>query len=269
MAEKGGENMIERSDLIKNGLFAVIAGPCAIESEEQIYEMAIKLSQMGVGGLRAMHEKYRTKHESFQGLGLGVLDTIEEIKRKTGMIIVGEIMEKEDLKLTENIFDVVQIGSRSMYSTRLLKACKEDGRPVLFKRAMEATVEEWVELAKYIGLDRVIMCERGIRSAVDGEGRKTRFTLDLGGAWVVKNEYGLPVIGDPSHSAGRRDLVPALAKSIAAVGLDGMEIEVHDNPDQALCDAKQQITPKTLEELLKEIRAIWGIVNLRQLCKVV
>ena len=263
------ENMIERSDLIKPGLFAVIAGPCAIESAEQIYNIAIKLSTMGIGGLRAMHEKYRTRQESFQGLGPEILGAIEEIKRKTGMIIVGEIMEKEDLKLTKNVFDVVQIGSRSMYNTRLLKACREDGRPVLFKRAMEATVEEWVELAKYVGLDKVIMCERGIRSAIDGEGRKTRFTLDLGGAWVVKNEYDLPVIGDPSHSAGRRDLVPALARSIAAVGLDGMEIEVHENPDQALCDAKQQITPKTLSKLLKEIRAIRGIVVQRQLCNVV
>lgn len=261
--------MIERSDLIKNGLFAVIAGPCAIESDEQIYEIAMELSGMGIGGLRTMSKKFRTNRNDFQGLGLGILETIKEIKRKTGMITVGEVFEKEDLDITEGIIDVLQVGSRSMYQTSLLKTCGEDGRPVLLKRAMEATVEEWVNAAEYVGLDRVIMCERGIRSPVDGKDRKTRFTLDLGGAWVVKNEFGLPTIGDPSHPAGRRDLVPALAKSIAAAGLDGMEIEVHKNPDSAFCDAKQQITPKTLEELLKEVRAIHKIVSLKNFCGVV
>lgn len=260
--------MIERKDLIKNGLFAVIAGPCAIESEEQIYDIAMMLSREGVGGLRAQFSKPRTNPEDFQGIGLGVLPTLEEIKRKTGLIIVSEIMDKEDLEPTRGVVDIIQIGSRNMQNTRLLKACGEDGRPVLLKRGLIATVKEWVGAAKYIGSDKVILCERGVRSGAEGD--ETRFTLDLGGALAAKysaeySKYRMPVIADPSHPAGKRYLVPGLARSIVAAGLDGMMIEVHQYPDSALCDAKQQIKPETFRELLKDIRAIYQVVRSKQL----
>lgn len=255
--------MIERKDLIITGEFSTIAGPCAVESEEQIYNIATVLSQMGIKALRAMYGKPRTNPKDFQGIGLGILPTLREIKRKTDLIIVSEIQDKDDLEVTKGTVDVIQVGSRNMQNYPLLRACAKDGRPVILKRGMISTAKEWVSATQYLGpnyLDKVVLCERGIRTGIDGEGQPARFTLDIAGAVAVRNEYGIPIIGDPSHAAGRRDLVPPLARSIAAAGLDGMIIEVHQNPDAALCDAKQQITPETFREVLGQVQAIHRVV---------
>ncbi len=250
--------MIERKDLIKDKLFAVIAGPCAIESEEQIYNLSKLLASMSVVGLRGMFRKPRTNPEDFQGIGRKVLPTLQKIKRETGLIIVSEIMDKEDLEPTRGSVDVIQIGSRNMQNYPLLLACKEDGRPVILKRGLISTIKEWTGAARYVGLDRVILCERGVRAG--SEGGDIRFTLDIAGALVAQT-IGLPVIGDPSHPAGKRNLVPGLARSIAAAGLDGMIIEVHENPENALCDAAQQITPETFREVLGQVNTIHRVLN--------
>ncbi len=252
--------MIERKDFVKDGIFAVAAGPCAIESEEQIYTIAKPLSLMGVNGLRGMFRKPRTNPADFQGIGLGVLPTLEQIKKETGLIIISEIMDKEDLEPTRGSVDIIQIGSRNMQNYPLLSACKEDGRPVILKRGLISTVKEWLGAARYIGLDKVILCERGVRAGSEGE--DIRFTLDIGGALAARMS-GLPVIGDPSHPAGKRGLVPGLARAIAASGLDGMIIEVHENPEQALCDAKQQLPLETFKEVLAQVRAIHRASNLQ------
>lgn len=217
---------IERSDLFQNGVFLTIAGPCAIESADQFESVSYKIAQMdGVHALRAMYRKPRTNPEDFQGLGLSILP------------VVSEILSATDLEPTRGIVDILQIGSRNMSNFDLITACHKDGRPILLKRGMIATIKEWMGAAKYAGLDRVIMCERGVRAG--SEVQDTRFTLDIGGALVIRNKYGLPTIGDPSHAIGfDRKLVPDLARAIAAT-LDGIEIEVHDEPDKALCDAAQ------------------------------
>lgn len=245
---------IERNDLIQ-GRFLTIAGPCAIESARQFESIAYELAQMPqVHALRAMFRKPRTNPEDFQGLGLAILPVIKEVKRNTGLVIVSEILSEQDLEPTKGIVDVLQIGSRNMGNASLITACNKDGRPILLKRGMVATVKEWIGAARYAGLEKVIMCERGVRAG--SEDKDIRFTLDLGGALVVKNTYGLPAIGDPSHPTGfDRRLVPPLAKAIA-VTLDGIEIEVHNDPDNALCDAKQQITPAAFREVLNQIHAV-------------
>ncbi|MFH0937126.1 MAG: 3-deoxy-7-phosphoheptulonate synthase [Candidatus Daviesbacteria bacterium] len=252
--------MIERDDLIKNGEFLIIAGPCAIESEEQVYSIAAVLYETNVNVFRGQLWKPRSSPKSFQGVGLKGLPWLKRIKDDFGIIIATEIVDKDQIEPTRGVVDIPWVGSRNMQNFELLKALgedKTDQRPVILKRGAACTIREWMQSADYIGRERVILCERGIRSATDS----TRYTLDLNGALVAKYDEKMPVIGDPSHSAGRRDLVPYLSVAIAAAGLDGIVIEVHPHPEKALSDADQQITPETFREVLGQIRTVRSVLN--------
>lgn len=246
--------MIERKDLIKKGELLIIAGPCAIESEKQVYTIAESLYQMGVTVFRGQLWKPRSSRENFQGVGLAGLPWLERIKKDFDMAIATELVDKDQIEPTKDIVDVPWVGSRNMQNFELLKAIGDDktNRPVILKRGASATVKEWLQSADYIGRERVILCERGVRTPTDS----TRYTLDLNGALVAKLDHNMPVIADPSHSAGRRDFILPLSKSIVAVGLDGIVVEVHNQPEDALSDEKQQIRPETFREVLGQVRAI-------------
>ncbi|MCR4305984.1 MAG: 3-deoxy-7-phosphoheptulonate synthase, partial [Candidatus Daviesbacteria bacterium] len=205
--------MIERQDLFKNGQFLVMAGPCAVESEEQVYSLAAKLYGMGILVFRGALWKPRSSKDSFQGVGLVGLPWLGRIKADFGMMIATEIVDKDQINSTREIVDLPWVGSRNMQNFELLKALSDetDQRPVMLKRGVASTMKEWMQSADYIGRERVILCERGVRTGTDS----TRYTLDINGALVAQVDHNMPVIGDPSHSAGRRDLIPNLSLAIA------------------------------------------------------
>lgn len=247
--------IIKRDELLKKQRPLIIAGPCAVESRQQIKIIAQTLHEMGVKILRCQLWKPRTDPESFQGVGLTGLKWLKEIKDEYGFIIATEIMDKDQIEPTKGVVDILWVGARNMQNYELLKTLGLDSRPVILKRGFIATVEEWIKAGKYIGLDRVILCERGIRTGADA----MRFTLDLNGALVAKFDHKMPVIIDPSHTAGRADMVPNLAFAGVAAGMDGIVVEVHHQPEQALSDASQQITPEVFLQLLKTVKAIFKL----------
>ncbi|MGM9536060.1 MAG: 3-deoxy-7-phosphoheptulonate synthase, partial [Intestinibacter sp.] len=220
----------------------IMAGPCSVESEEQIVEVAKAVKASGANFLRGGAFKPRTSPYSFQGLELQGLELLKIAKQETGLPIVTELMSAEYLdKFVEDV-DVIQIGARNMQNFDLLKEVGKVKTPVLLKRGMSSTIEEWLMSAEYImagGNENVILCERGIRTFE----KATRNTLDLSAVPVIKEKSHLPIIIDPSHATGKRDLVEPLAKAAIAVGADGLMIEVHNNPAKALCDGKQSIKP--------------------------
>jgi 3-deoxy-7-phosphoheptulonate synthase len=218
----------------------VIAGPCAVESEEQIVSVARALQGKGADALRGGAFKPRTSPYSFQGLGEEGLKLLALARQESGLPVVTEVMEVADLPIVCAYADLLQVGARSMQNFPLLRALGKVKKPVLLKRGPAATLEEWLHAAEYIlegGNERVILCERGIRTFET----YTRNTLDLGSAVAAKLMTHLPVIADPSHGSGQRDLVIPLAKAALAAGLDGVMIEVHPNPDQAMSDREQTI----------------------------
>ena len=233
----------------------IIAGPCAVESRQQIRAIAKELHEVGVKILRCQLWKPRTDPESFQGIGLEGLEWLAEIKKEYGFLIATEIVDKDNIKATTGVADILWVGARNMQNYELLKAIGADNRPVILKRGFIATVEEWVKAGKYVGLDRVILCERGVRTGADS----MRFTLDINAALVAKHDHKMPVIIDPSHTAGRADMVPNLAYAGMAAGLDGIVVEVHHKPETALSDASQQVTPQVFKEMLKDVEAIYKI----------
>lgn len=243
------------NDLIKKDKPLIIGGPCAVESRAQIKTIAKKLHEMGVKVLRYQLWKPRTDPASFQGIGLRGLSWIEEIKKKYGVLIATEITDKDQVYATLGMVDILWIGARNMQNYELLKAVGQDDRPVILKRGLISTVDEWIKAAKYIGLDRVILCERGIRTGADA----MRFTLDLNGALVAKYDHNMPVIIDPSHTAGRADMVPYLAYAGIAAGADGIVVEVHHQPEKALSDASQQITPDVFKQVLDKVISIYRL----------
>lgn len=247
--------IITRNELMRKFKPLIIAGPCAIESRQQIRIIAQALHEMGVKILRCQLWKPRTDPESFQGVSLAGLKWIKEIKEEYGFLIATEIMDKDQIEQTKGVVDILWVGARNMQNYELLKALGLDNRPVILKRGLIATVDEWIKAGKYIGLDRVILCERGIRTGADA----MRFTLDLNGALVAKFDHHMPVIIDPSHPAGRADMVPRLAYAGMAAGMDGVVVEVHHQPEKALSDASQQITPTIFAEMLKHIKAIFKL----------
>jgi len=247
--------IFKRDELLKNNKPLIIAGPCAVESKQQIKAIAKELSEMGVKILRCQLWKPRTDPESFQGIGLEGLAWLKEIKEEYGLLIATEIVDKDQIEATKDISDILWVGARNMQNYELLKALGLDNRPVILKRGLIATVEEWIKAAKYIGLDRVILCERGIRTGADA----MRFTLDLNGALVAKFDHKFPVIIDPSHPAGRADMVANLAYAGIASGMDGIVVEVHNKPEKALSDASQQITPAAFKEVIKTVKAIYKL----------
>lgn len=240
---------------------AIMAGPCSIESPEQIEGIARDIKASGATMLRGGAFKPRTSPYSFQGLRDKGLDMLCNAGKKTGLPVVTEIMsaDKLDLFLDDNV-DIIQIGARNMQNFDLLKAVGKINKPVLLKRGLCATIEEWLMSAEYImagGNHNVILCERGIRTFET----YTRNTLDLSAVLAVKHQSHLPVIVDPSHATGKRWMVEALAKAAVAAGADGIMVEVHNDPANAWCDGAQSITPQMFDHLTQSLRQIAPIVG--------
>lgn len=240
---------------------AVIAGPCSVETPEQITEVAGDIKEAGATMLRGGAFKPRTSPYSFQGLGKKGLDMLCNAGKTVGLPVVTEIMsaDKIDSFLEDNV-DIIQIGARNMQNFDLLKAVGKLNKPILLKRGLCATIEEWLMSAEYImseGNHNVILCERGIRTFET----YTRNTLDLSAVLAVKKLSHLPVIVDPSHAAGKRWMVEGLAKAAVAVGADGVMIEVHNNPDKAWCDGAQSITPAMFSDLMQSLRQLAPLVG--------
>ncbi len=231
---------------------AVFAGPCSVESREQITAIAAQVKLAGAAGLRGGAFKPRTSPYSFQGMGDGGIRLLEEARAETGLPIVSEIMSTDDLPLFEEHVDVIQIGARNMQNFDLLKHMGKTTKPILLKRGMSSTIEEWLMSAEYImdsGNCRVILCERGIRTFES----YTRNTLDLSAVLAVKQLSHLPVLVDPSHACGHAWMVERMAMAAVAAGADGLLIEVHNDPKNALCDGPQSITPEDFARLMERL----------------
>ncbi|MDY5911643.1 MAG: 3-deoxy-7-phosphoheptulonate synthase [Inconstantimicrobium porci] len=240
---------------IGGGHFGIIAGPCSVESEEQIIEIAKSVKKSGATMLRGGAFKPRTSPYSFQGLKDEGLDLLLKAKKATGLPIVTEIMSTDYLDRFANDVDVIQVGARNMQNFELLKELGKTKKPILLKRGLSATYEELLMSAEYImagGNDNVILCERGIRTFET----YTRNTLDVAAIPVIKRLSHLPIIIDPSHSAGKWWLVEPLAKAAVAAGADGLIIEVHNDPANALCDGQQSIKPDKFDSLVQELKMI-------------
>ena len=240
---------------IGDGDIVIMAGPCAVENHDQLLTTARQVASSGASFLRGGAFKPRTSPYSFQGLGEEGLQYLREAKAETGLPIVTEVMDTRDMDMVCEYTDIVQIGSRNMHNFPLLKEAGICGKPVLFKRGLMATVEEYLLAAEYIlkeGNDQVILCERGIRTFETS----TRNTLDLSAVPVLKRNTHLPVIVDPSHGTGHRWLVPIMSKAAIAVGADGLIVEVHNNPEEALSDGIQSLYPEEFEQMVKDIEAL-------------
>ena len=245
---------------IGGGSFGVIAGPCSVESEEQIVEVAEAVKASGASMLRGGAFKPRTSPYAFQGMGAPGLDLLVEARRATGLPIVSEIMAPRYVELFEEKVDVVQIGARNMQNFELLKEVGKMSKPILLKRGLSNSYEEWIMSAEYImagGNENVILCERGIRTFET----YTRNTLDVSAIPAVKQMSHLPVIVDPSHAAGMYWMVEPLALAAVAAGADGLIIEVHNDPAHAKCDGQQSLTPKKFDELMGKVRALVGMMG--------
>ncbi|MFI3200897.1 MAG: 3-deoxy-7-phosphoheptulonate synthase [Eubacteriales bacterium] len=239
---------------IGGGHFQIIAGPCSIESSEQMYEVATRVKSSGAGLLRGGAFKPRTSPYAFQGLQDDGLTLLSEAKKKTGLPIVTEIMNHIHLPLFDDV-DIIQVGARNMQNFELLKELGKTNKVILLKRGLSSTVDEFLMSAEYImagGNQNVILCERGIRTFET----RTRNTLDLSVIPVLKRLTHLPVVVDPSHACGYQYLVKPMALAATAAGADGIMIEVHNNPAKALCDGPQSLTPDEFDELAKVIREI-------------
>jgi len=235
------------------GMFALIAGPCSVESEEQYLKAARRVKQAGASMLRGGAYKPRTSPYSFQGLGEEGLKIMAAAREETGLPIVTELMDPRDVETVLKYADVIQIGTRNMQNFHLLSEVGKVERPVLLKRGMSATVEELLMAAEYIlkeGNADVILCERGIRTFETA----TRFTLDLAAIPVIKKQCHLPVVVDPSHATGKRELVLPLSLAAVAVGADGLLVETHPDPEEALCDGSQSLPVDQFTAYAAEVR---------------
>ena len=235
--------------------FTVVAGPCSVESEEQMIATAEAVKAAGATLLRGGAFKPRTSPYAFQGLGLKGLKFLKKAGKETGLPVVTEVLDPRDVSWVCEYADIVQIGARNMQNFDLLKAVGQIHKPVLLKRGMSATIEEFLMSAEYImaeGNENVILCERGIRTFET----YTRNTLDLSAVLALKMQSHLPVLVDPSHAAGLSWMVESLSKAAVAVGADGLIIEVHNDPANAKCDGPQSITPARFTELMQSLRAI-------------
>lgn len=240
---------------IGNKHLGIIAGPCAVESENQIVEIARKVKKSGANFLRGGAFKPRTSPYSFQGLELDGLKLMEIAKKETNLPIVSELMSISYLDEFMNTVDVIQIGARNMQNYDLLKQVGKTDKPVILKRGLSSTIEEWLLSAEHImagGNENIILCERGIRTFET----YTRNTLDLSAVPVVKKHSHLPIIVDPSHGTGSNEYVESMAKAAIVAGCDGLMIEVHNNPQKALSDGQQSITPEQFDKLMKKIKII-------------
>ncbi len=244
---------------IGKGRFTLIAGPCSVESEQQICDIARDVKASGATVLRGGAFKPRTSPYSFQGLRANGIELLQEAKEKVGIPIVTEIMDLSQLPLFDNV-DIIQVGARNMQNFELLKALGKIDKPVLLKRGLSATIQELLMSAEYImagGNEKVILCERGIRTFETA----TRNTLDLSAVPVLKEKTHLPVIIDPSHATGIAAMVKPMSLAAVAAGADGLIIEVHNDPPHALCDGQQSITPKMFDELAKQVGTLYNTVK--------
>jgi 3-deoxy-7-phosphoheptulonate synthase len=240
--------------------FALIAGPCTVESRDQLMATAEAVKEGGASMLRGGAYKPRTSPYSFQGLGGEGLRLLEEAREETGLPIVTELMDLRDLDQVLEVADVIQIGARNMQNYTLLAELGRSGRPVLLKRGLAAQIEELLMAAEYVlkeGNDQVMLCERGIRTFETA----TRFTLDIMAIPVIKELSHLPVVVDPSHAAGRRDLVLPLSLAAAAAGADGIIVEVHHDPDAAICDGPQAVPAESFREYVDQVERVAAIVG--------
>jgi 3-deoxy-7-phosphoheptulonate synthase len=239
---------------------AIIAGPCGIESRDQAFAAAEAVARAGARFFRGGAYKPRTSPYAFQGLGETALQIMAEIRERFGLLIVTEAVDNESLELVEKYGDVIQIGARNMQNFSLLKRAGRARKPVLLKRGMSATLEEFLMAAEYVmseGNYNVILCERGVRTFAD----HTRNTLDLSIVPAVQRLSHLPIVVDPSHGTGKRNKVTPLSRAAVAVGADGLIIEVHPDPDRALSDGNQSLFPEQFDQLMIEVRQIAPVVG--------
>lgn len=256
------DNVFNITEEIKigGGNRLIMAGPCSVESRSQIIETAKGVKCSGANVLRGGAFKPRTNPYSFQGLGSEGIALMVEAKKETGLPIVTEIMSPEDLEWLEPHVDILQIGSRNMMNFSLLKAVGRTRKPVLLKRGMMATVDEWLQAAEYIlagGNHKVILCERGIRSF----DKSTRNTLDLSVVPLIKTLSHLPIIVDPSHGTGRKELIKPMSMAAIAAGADGLMIEVHPRPHEALSDGAQSLTLEEFQDLMDSVNKLCNALN--------
>ncbi|MBK8095705.1 MAG: 3-deoxy-7-phosphoheptulonate synthase [Planctomycetes bacterium] len=250
-------------DLVLGGdTFVVMAGPCAVETRDLLFTVADAVAAAGAGMLRGGAFKPRTSPQSFQGLGAQGLAMLQEASRRTGLPVVTEVLDTRDVDLVADHCAMLQIGSRNMQNFALLREVGKLRKPVLLKRGAAATLDELLFAADYVlqgGNDQVVLCERGIR----GFDPATRYVLDLAAVAVLKERTSLPVIVDPSHGTGRAALVPALARAALAVGADGLLVEVHAAPEQALCDGMQALRPSEFAALMADLRRLLPVLGRR------
>jgi len=239
---------------------AIIAGPCAVEGEQMLRDTVRPVIQSGAHMIRGGAFKPRTSPYSFQGLGVKGLKILNRIGREMGVPVVTEVMDSGDVELVAEYADVLQVGARNMQNFSLLKRLGRINKPIILKRGMAATIEEWLMAAEHImvgGNEQVILCERGIRT----HEQWTRNTLDLSAVAVVKNVSSLPVIVDPSHATGHTHLVAPMAKAAVAAGADGLMIEVHLCPEKAVSDGQQSLTPRQFSSMIAEISRVAAAVG--------
>jgi len=262
MSSTGAGNCVSIGPLRigKDAPLAVIAGPCAIENEEMLRETAWLVVESGARMIRGGAFKPRTSPYSFQGLGLPGLKMLHRVGQELGVPVISEVMDSGDVEVMAEYVDVFQVGARNMQNYPLLRKLGTIDKPVVLKRGLAATIEEWLLAAEYImvgGNKKVILCERGIRT----HERWTRNTLDLSAVAVVKSRSNLPVIVDPSHATGHTHLVAPMAKAAVAAGADGLMIEVHPCPEKAMSDGQQSLTPAQFREMMLEVSRVAAAVG--------
>lgn len=247
---------------IGDGSLTIIAGPCAVESRDQLMRTAEAVKSAGAVILRGDAFKPRTSPYTFQGLGKAGLEYLAEARAVTGLPFVAEVLDPRDVELVASYADMVRIGTRNMSNSALLREVGRQPKPVQLKRGLAATVDEWIDAAEYVyneGNPQIVLVERGIR----GFDPSARNTLDISAVPLAKSRSHLPVLVDPSHAGGRRDLVPALARAAIAAGADGVMIDVHPDPHEALVDGPQALRPDAFALLTEELRAVARSVGLR------
>lgn len=258
---KGKHSLVKVKDVTIGGNeLTIIAGPCAVESREQLLTAARRVRQAGANILRGGAFKPRTSPYSFQGLEEEGLKILAEASQETGLVTVTEIIDEKSLDLALKYVDMVQVGSRNMQNYHLLRMVGRSDKPVLLKRGFSSTIEEWLMAAEYIvseGNENVVLCERGIRTFENA----TRNTLDLSAVPLVKGLSHLPVLVDPSHATGIQRLVAPMGRAAVAAGADGLLVEVHPEPSKALCDGPQSLTPEDFDSMMAEIRMVAAAVG--------
>jgi len=247
------DRIISRKD------FTLIAGPCTVENYDDLLTIVLKLKKLGISFFRGGAYKMRTSPYKFQGLGEKGLEYINRVSIETGMISVSEVISPEDVEIVSQHIDIIQVGTRNMHNYRLLQKLGKIDNPVILKRGMSSTIEEWLFAAEHIrmaGNSNIILCERGIRTFESF----TRNTLDISAVPVIRSLSNLPIIIDPSHSSGRRDMIKSLSWAAMAAGADGLMIETHFSPDSTICDSMQTIDFNILKEIIspmKDIIKLW------------